>query len=47
MDEQRQKLIETLIRFIERVCKGDCNSESEVYILPEIVRELRLLAFEN
>lgn len=47
MNEQRQKLIETLTRFIERVCEGNSASESEIYILPEMVHELRLLAYEG
>lgn len=39
-EKQIQKLETTLIKFIERVSKGDTTSETEVQVLPEVVREL-------
>ena len=47
MDAQKKQLIDAMTQFIERVIAGNANNEAEIQILPEIIHELRLLAFED
>lgn len=44
-EEQRKKVIENLILFIERVCKD--GTDSEILALPGVVKELRLLVYDT
>ena len=43
-EEQRKKVIENLISFIERACSEDAT-DAEVSAMPDTVRELRLLSY--
>ena len=43
-DEQREKVIEMLILFIERACKG--GTDAEIAAMPDAVKELRLLTYD-
>lgn len=45
-EEQRKKVIEKLISFIERACSEDAT-DAEVSAMPEAVRELRLLSYDS
>lgn len=38
--EQKEKVIEKLINFIERVSEGKTTSETETLVLPEVVNAL-------
>ena len=44
-EEQRKKVIENLISFIERACTD--GTREEMTALPGVVHELRLLAYED
>lgn len=45
--DAKQKLIDDMAQFIKRVIEGNANNEAEIQILPEMIHELRLLAFED
>ena len=45
-EEQRKKVIENLISFIERAC-SEGATDAEVSVMPEAVRELRLMVYDS
>lgn len=44
-EEQRKKVIENLIAFIERACTD--GTDAEVAAMPDAVKELRLLTYDT
>lgn len=39
-NEQEDRVVETLVNFVERVSKGIATSETEIAVLPEVAKVL-------
>lgn len=39
-NEQEDRIVETLVNFVERVSKGIATSETEIAVLPEVAKVL-------
>lgn len=45
--EQREKVITDLVKFIDRVANTENHTAEETAILPNVVHELYILAYES